>query len=114
MEIQSYQPGSFCFPELNTLDVLAAKRFYGAVLGWTAFDVPSAAGSYMSIRKEWGEGVVARWQSYFAVADCAQSVDTACRLGADVYTGPNLVAGFGRFAVMVDPEGAVFCVVEPS
>ena len=253
MEITSYESGFFCFPELNTHGVEAAKRFYQAVLGWTTFDVPGAQGSYslarangkdvagihlstrgepswlhyvsvestdraaaratelggtvevapfdvhgvgrmamiqdpaearfalwqatgmigarladepgapawyelithrlelatrfyealfgwsapekslpevgpysvarigerqvaglMSIRKEWGDGVIARWQVYFAVADCARSVATARTLGADVYTGPNLVKGFGRFAVMADPEGAVFCVVEPS
>lgn len=50
MEISSYPSGAFCFPELNTRDVEAAKRFYGPVLGWTTFDVPSAAGSYSLAR----------------------------------------------------------------
>jgi len=27
---------------------------------------------------------------------------------------PNLVKSWGRFAVLADPEDAVFCVVEPS
>jgi len=36
MEITSHPPGSFCFPELNTHGVEAAKRFYEALFGWSA------------------------------------------------------------------------------
>lgn len=33
------EPGSLNFNNLNTRDVVAAKRFYGAVFGWTTLDV---------------------------------------------------------------------------
>ena len=49
MEIESYASGAFCFAELNTNNVAAAKRFYGAVLGWTALDVPSAQGAVFCV-----------------------------------------------------------------
>jgi uncharacterized protein len=67
----------------------------------------------MSIRKEWGE-VDAHWQVYFVVPDCARVCDETRALGGGVITGPNRVESWGRFAVLTDPEDAVFCVVEPS
>ena len=35
-------PGSFCWPELATLDSAKAKAFYAGLFGWAPVDVPLA------------------------------------------------------------------------
>jgi predicted enzyme related to lactoylglutathione lyase len=37
---------SFCFAELRTPDLAAAKRHYGDLLGWSSVDVPGTSGDY--------------------------------------------------------------------
>ena len=41
----TYTPGTPCWVDLTTTDVEGAKRFYGAVFGWTVGDGP--AGNYL-------------------------------------------------------------------
>jgi predicted enzyme related to lactoylglutathione lyase len=121
------EPGAPAWYELVTHDLERATRFYEALFGWSAPErtIPEV-GPYtvaslgdrqvaglMRIRAEWGD-VDPHWQVYFAVADCARAVGLARDLGGCVYTGPSPVNGFGRFAVLADPDGAVFCMVEPS
>lgn len=121
------EPGAPAWYELVTHDLARATRFYEALFGWSAPEktIPEV-GPYsvatlgdfqvaglMRIREEWGD-VDAHWQVYFAVADCARAVGRARDLGGCIYTGPSEVKGFGRFAVLADPDGAVFCMVQPS
>jgi uncharacterized protein len=133
MEIEFYASRAFGFPELNTNDVAAAKRSYGAVLGWTAFDVPSAHGSYALARAD-GKDVAGIHLSsrgdpsrlhYVAVESADRVAARAKELGGRVEAPPFDAPGVGRmamighpadarFAVISDPQGAVFCVVEPS
>ena len=42
MNIENHKPGSFCWLELGTTDQNAAKKFYGALFGWTPEDTPMA------------------------------------------------------------------------
>jgi predicted enzyme related to lactoylglutathione lyase len=114
VELTSHPAGSFCFPELNTRDMDAAKRFYGPLLGWTWFDVPSAAGGYSLLRAggrdvaglhraERGES---SWLCYVAVDSADQAAARAAELGARVLAPPFDVAGIGRMAFLEDPAQA--------
>src|SRR5262245_19355930 len=118
MEIKSYPVGTFCFPELNTRDVEAAKRFYGAVLGWTAFDVPSAQGSYTLARVN-GKDVAGihlssrdrpSWLHYVAVESADRFAARAAELGGTVEVAPFDVPGVGRMAMIRDPAEACFAL----
>ena len=40
----TYLPGQFCWNELGTRDVAAAKKFYVDVIGWKLFDKPMPGG----------------------------------------------------------------------
>jgi predicted enzyme related to lactoylglutathione lyase len=48
---------------------------------------------------------------YFAVADCDATAASVERLGGSVTVPPTDVPGIGRFAMLRDPQGAVFAVI---
>jgi predicted enzyme related to lactoylglutathione lyase len=48
---------------------------------------------------------------YFAVADCEAAVARAGEGGGMVFVPPMDIPGVGRFAVLADPQGAVFAVI---
>ena len=52
------------------------------------------------------------WLAYFAVADTAAAVAAARIAGGTLLSGPDDTPfGFGRMALLADPEGATFAVV---
>ncbi|MEU1727401.1 VOC family protein [Actinomadura sp. ATCC 39365] len=118
------EPGSFCWNELCTRDAPAAERFYSAVFGWTSRTSDLGGMAYT----EWvaGEAAVAGmipmpaeapaelpsfWLTYFAVADLDAALHAAADAGADVLTGVT-EAPPGRFAQLIDPQGAAFGVIQ--
>lgn len=115
------EPGSFCWAELNTRDTDAAAKFYTALLGWTVKPNPeysefqndgkSIAGM-MTIKPEWGPDVPPHWLTYFYVARCDDAVRRATELGARVLVPATDIPGVGRFAVLQDPQHAVFGIVD--
>ena len=42
----AYEPGTFCWIDLSTPDVEAAKAFYGGLFGWEIEDRPGPHGTY--------------------------------------------------------------------
>jgi uncharacterized protein len=117
-------PGSLSWNELTTRDPAGAKQFYGAVFGWEAKDTPDGDTKYTMWRLG-GQPVGGMmqlsgpadlpplWMVYFAVEDCDATAQTAARLGGEVAVAPaNNVQG--RFAVLNDPQGAVFSIIQPS
>jgi predicted enzyme related to lactoylglutathione lyase len=55
-------------------------------------------------------GVPSYWMPYFQVADCDETMAKARELGAGVMVPPQDIPSTGRFAVLQDPQGAVFAV----
>jgi predicted enzyme related to lactoylglutathione lyase len=120
------EPGSICWQELATRDTETAAAFYAAVFGWqprtddmggtpyTSFMLgEEAAGGMMAIQPEWGE-VPPHWLVYFAVEDCDRTVAQARDLGASVLVEATTIPEVGRFAMIQDPQGAVFGVIKLS
>jgi predicted enzyme related to lactoylglutathione lyase len=117
------QPGALTWCDLLTGDPDAAAEFYAALFGWTTEEVPGAGG-YRVIRN--GErsnggmmplglaGLPAEtppsWVPYFGHADTARAVEQAGAAGGRVLAGPTQVPA-GTFAVLGDPQGAVFAVL---
>ena len=112
-------PGKFCWNELLTPDLEAAKKFYGELFGWTFDSMPMPEGEYtflkngdqpgggmMQIQKEWGE-VPPHWMSYVAVDDVVASVEKAKSLGGTILQDAKQVGEMGTFAIVQDPTGAV-------
>ncbi|HVZ40453.1 MAG TPA: VOC family protein [Candidatus Kapabacteria bacterium] len=116
---------SNCWNELATTDAEKAKDFFGKVLGWTFEVMPMPTGEYTIIKSgettvgglmqmtgEWGN-VPSHWMPYFAVADCDASNATTGNLGGQTVVPPTDIPGVGRFAVLKDPQGAHFSVLQP-
>jgi uncharacterized protein len=121
------EDGSFGWNELGTRDVAAAREFYGKVFGWTVEEQEMPG---MGTYHVWKDGEHVRggmiditnmadgdaspyWLVYFTVADADAAVETAKAGGAQVYNGPFDIP-VGRLAVMADPAGAMFAVMQPS
>ena len=94
------------------------------MFGWTPNDLDMEGMSYT----EWKLGdkpvagmmtmpdmvpaeVPAHWLVYFGVDDTDASVSKATELGATTLVPPTDIPP-GRFAVLADPDGAVFAVIK--
>jgi uncharacterized protein len=123
------EPCSLCWNEVLTRDADADRRFYTAVFDWTA-GRPSFEGapeSYtiweLSGRPVGGmmqmtddvfpPDLPPHWSVCFAVADCDATVAKARELGATVTVEP-VDMPIGRFAGVIDPQGASFTVMQAA
>jgi predicted enzyme related to lactoylglutathione lyase len=57
--IESYPPGSFCWAELATNNLQAAKKLYGELFGWSAADYPIPGGGVYTMFQIDGNDVAA-------------------------------------------------------
>lgn len=122
--LYSQDPGRVCWVELLTRDPAAAKTFYAEVLGWKAEtdDSGGAAYSLFTMDDEMVAGMMlmpegvpaeapAYWGVYFTVADCPGAVARASLLGGRVLA-PTMAQEMGSFAVLADPQGGTFNIME--
>lgn len=115
--------GAPCWYELSTTDIDGAQRFYSAALGWNVTDSGMAGMDYRLAALE-GSMVAGiapaqadqptAWTIYFAVTDCDTSFAEAVALAATPIVPPSDVPGTGRFAVLIDPQGAAFGILQPE
>jgi hypothetical protein len=118
-------PGALCWSELVTRDVDGSRAFYGAVFGWSARAQPMGDTPYLTWEKNgrllggllpmtgpgWPVDLPPHWMVYFAVVDCATVAAHAVELGGSVSRPPTPFA-WGRYAILRDPQGAAFSVLE--
>ena len=116
--------GRFVWYDLMTPDPDAAMTFYTEVFGWgtTPFEGSEAPytmftvgdtpiGGVMQLPPDaQAAGAPPHWISYVGTADVAASVARAQELGASVMVPPQDIPNVGTFAVLGDPQGAVFAV----
>jgi predicted enzyme related to lactoylglutathione lyase len=121
------EPGALCWTELATRDTKAAEAFYTRLFGWTAkvggegtpmeyteFSNQGRPGvGMMQMPAQVPAEVPPYWMPYFQVVDCDGSAAKAKQLGAHVAVPPMDIPGTGRFAVINDPQGAMFAVFTP-
>jgi predicted enzyme related to lactoylglutathione lyase len=117
--------GQFIWYELSTPDVDAARKFYPRFTGWgtqpfdkdytmwTTGGVP-LAGLFRLSDEMRQRGVPPNWLPYVESSDVDETVRKATSLGARVMNGPADVPGVGRYAVLLDPQGAAFGVYKSS
>jgi predicted enzyme related to lactoylglutathione lyase len=120
------EPGSLVWNELLTRDVDAAKAFYGSVFGVDTVDSDAsgdvaylewqvdggAVGGMMSLdAPQFPVDLPSHWMTYFATGDLDASVATVTALGGSVSVPPTELP-FGRFAVVADPAGAFFSLIQ--
>jgi predicted enzyme related to lactoylglutathione lyase len=118
-------PGAFSWNELMTSDPDGALRFYTQLFGWTTEAMPmsgftyhvvkadgTAVGGVMELTKEGkAGGMPPMWVSYVTVDDVDATAEQAKALGGKVVHGPVDIPNVGRFAVLIDPQGASINIV---
>ncbi len=118
-------PNSFAWAELNTRGIESVKPFYQKVFGWGIKSSPMGEGqpAYtewlvndqsiaggMEMSTEMPASIPPHWLTYFAVAEPDATAKKAAELGGRVNFPPTDFPG-GRFAVLSDPQGAVFGIL---
>jgi predicted enzyme related to lactoylglutathione lyase len=117
--------GTPCWYELGTDDLDDVVAFYGPIFGWTFQRSTSVDMDYRLAAA--GQTMVAGFMSnqqqggspppacifYVAVNDCDATSAQATALGAKAIVPPSDIPGTGRFAVLMDPQGAVFGLLSP-
>ena len=71
-------------------------------------------GGMMDITGRVPDEVPSHWMVYFTVPDADAAAETAKANGGQVTFGPADIPGTGRFAIVQDPQGAVFSVMAPT
>ena len=122
-----YQRGKLVWVDLFTADLPGARRFYGGLFGWTFAELGDGRGTYtvayqaglpvggLVPRKPLqGEKRQARWVAYLSVADVEGAARKVVDEGGRVLMAPRRVPARGEMAVVADPDGAPFGLVNSS
>ena len=120
--------GRFCWYELLTKDPKAAPEFYAKITGWgTApwetegappytmwMNGEQAIGGLMQLPDQAAEdGAPSHWLVHVSTPDLAATTAEAKKLGAQVMHQMK-VPTVGEFAIIQDPQGAVFSAFQPE
>jgi predicted enzyme related to lactoylglutathione lyase len=119
--------GRFTWHDLMTTDPDAAKAFYTGVAGWGTQDWPGTTppytmflagdamvGGVMQLPDEAiQQGAMSHWLTYIETQDVDETFALATKLGASIYVPPTDIPTVGRFAVLADPQGAMFALFTP-
>lgn len=128
-EFPAGQPNTYGWGELNGRGVNKAVPFYQKLFGWSVKQSPMGEGrppynefqidgnSVAGAMDLAGTQVPAEtpnfWLVYFGVTDVDKSCKKAADIGGKVLMAPQDFPG-GRFAVVTDPQGAVFGLLKMS
>ncbi len=119
--------GQFVWYELMSDNAAAAQAFYGAVIGWSARDAGGpnagytifsagetmAAGMMESSAKAREAGARPGWNGYIGTEDVDAAAARVAGAGGTVYVPPTDIPEVGRFAMVADPQRAVFALFTP-
>ncbi len=124
---QEHHVGKVVLVQLVTPDLMAAERFYGALLGWRFRDLRLGGEDYAEASLDGqlvaglmhkaiaaGERRQSSWLTFLAVRDVDATRKLAVANGAKVLLEPHTIPNRGREAVFSDPQGAVFAVLASS
>ena|SRR5688572_25694656 len=118
--------GRFVWHELMTRDVASAKKFYSKLVGWKALPWPldpsytvchadtGPVAGIMQIPADLPAEFPAHWVNYIGTRDVDATADAAVRAGGSVIKQPSDMPGAGRYAVLQDPQGAAFAIIDPE
>lgn len=118
------EPGTFSWNELITTDIDGSKTFYKAVFAWDAETHGEGPGAYTEFKLD-GQSVAGmmakgsdmpaemppNWGVYFTVDSTDDALAEISRLGGSAIT-PVMDIEPGRFAVVADPFGAIFNIIQ--
>lgn len=114
--------GHFVWYELLTTNAEAARAFYRGVMGWQMQDSGMTDRSYTILSvgdvpmaglmplplQALADGARPAWAGYIAVDDVDLYVTRVEQAGGSIHRAAEDIPGVGRFALVGDPQGAVF------
>lgn len=112
--------GDFVWYELCTTDPVAAADFYSKVVGWTTrpSGLPGMDYTLACLGDHQVAGIMTLppaempprpvWLGYIAVDDVDAKATEIKAAGGGLHRAPQDIPAIGRFAVVSDPQGAVF------
>ncbi len=119
------ESNSLCWTELMTRDAEQATAFYSGLLKWEPEAKKSggheytewwlngtAVGGMMTMEGAAFDDMPSHWMTYFAVDDCDATTASAEAAGAKVLSVPADIPAVGRFSVIRDLQGAMFCIIK--
>ncbi|MFW6198231.1 MAG: VOC family protein, partial [Acidobacteriota bacterium] len=121
--------GHFLWYELLTPDPRAAVDFYSGIVGWDTRDwqgesempytmlcrgkIP-VAGVMQLPEEARQQGAPPHWLGYVGTPDVDATVESVTELAGEVLVAPQDIPEVGRFAVLADPQGAIFATYTPA
>jgi predicted enzyme related to lactoylglutathione lyase len=118
-------PGAYCWVELNARDLPSDKLFYWNAFGWDPKESTVPGSNYTEFKlagasiagglpmdAELPADTPSNWVVYFAVADTDATLAKVTELGGGVHHPAEDIPGVGRFAIVHDPQGAVFALLQ--
>ncbi len=120
--------GRFLWYQLQPSDAAGAIAFYQKVVGWgtetlAGMDTPytmftrlgAPIGGVLPLPEEAKQaGAVSHWLAYIGTTDVDGTVGQATKTGAKICVPAQDIPSVGRFAVLLDPQGALFAVYKPE
>jgi uncharacterized protein len=117
--------GALVWNELVTADPIQATTFYTKLFGWNVDKMPMDQFEYTIFKlDEKGfagmlpmtadAGLSPNWTVYFAVTDCDAAAERTKSLGGKIMMPPTDIPEVGRFAVLRDPQNALFAIIHPQ
>jgi predicted enzyme related to lactoylglutathione lyase len=118
--------GQFVWHELMTRDVPGARKFYTKLVGWDAqpwstdpnYTICSAksgpTAGMLAIPGDFPAEMPAHWVNYIGTRDVDGTIAAAVRAGGSIVKEAEDIKGAGRFAVLKDPQGAFFAILDPE
>jgi predicted enzyme related to lactoylglutathione lyase len=117
------EPGAVAWHQVNTRDPEKSEEFYSSVFGWDSEKIDTGGADYWEwqldgksvggmfrMGDDFDEDIPAHWIVYFAVEDADAATEKAKEGGATVRAEP-FDNEAGRFAVLTDPHGAAFALI---
>jgi predicted enzyme related to lactoylglutathione lyase len=120
--------GQFVWYDLMSSDPAGAQDFYTKLIGWgtkpwEGGDQPytlwtnreTPVGGVVELPEEArAAGAPPHWLAYVAVEDIRATAARAEKLGGSVLHGPTDIPDVGSWAVLTDPQGALFAVYQSA
>ena len=112
--------------ELLTTDMKAAEKFYSAVVGWKVKPFEGSPQPYDVFNRNGDQGMGGvmtipegmhfppHWVMYIAVPNIDEAIAKIERLGGSTLSPPIEVPNVGRLRTMLDPQGAMFALLQPA
>jgi predicted enzyme related to lactoylglutathione lyase len=116
--------GHFVWNELASKNPEASVAFYAQIGGFTESKMDMGGMGTYHVLESGGQGragIMAQqmpqqphaWLPYVHVASADQTADKAKRLGATIVVPPTDIPNVGRFAILVDAQGAATGILQP-